>query len=109
MTIAFWNPFVHSIMRPGLAHWQTAMEARFLPIFAKQDCAGGGTLHLMQALLTDESKPKETEQQDDGGQPRKNAVVKALDLPDCTFVQMQLRCDTKTTVLTRFLDLSLRD
>jgi hypothetical protein len=34
---------------------------------------------------------------------RKHSVHQALDLPDCTFEQMKLRCETETTVLKRIM------
>jgi hypothetical protein len=61
----------------------------------------------MQEVLTRELRPKETEQPGACEKARTNPVDRALELPDCTLEELELRCNTETTVLKRILHFPL--
>jgi hypothetical protein len=61
----------------------------------------------MQKVLTEELRPKVTEPPGAGEKARKNTVEQASKFPDCTFEELELRCNTETTVLKRFLHFPL--
>jgi hypothetical protein len=73
----------------------------------KQDRAEDDMRPLMQEVLTEELKPKDTEQPGGGEEARKNPVDQASKFPDCTREELELRCNVETAVLTRILHFPL--
>jgi hypothetical protein len=75
--------------------------------FAKQDYAHDVMLNLMQEVLTEDVRPKETKEPGAYEKARKNRVDQGSELPDCTFEKLELRCNAETTVLKRILQFPL--
>jgi hypothetical protein len=74
---------------------------------AKQNYFNDVMLRLMQEVLTQELRPKETKQPGAGEDGRKNRVDQGSELSDCTFEKLDLRCKAETTVLKRILHFSM--